>query len=178
MIARLPSLPKRKSQSGNDQLEMDGYFPHAKPLVFVAEAARCLACSPDQVRDLSDSGVLHVLSISDSENPKRDHVRVTRLSVIHKAEDKPAPTLKDYGPDWCFKTGKQLLRLDEVATHLRCTVRHVRDLLPLICGRPGPLTGRISISDSATPARNHYRISTAAAAAFVTARLKQRNTLE
>ncbi len=158
-----------------EQFELFDVAPHAKPLLTAAEAARSLDCSTDQVVALVDCGRLHAVSISDRDSaqhgagrPRREHVRITRLSVAQLRANQPTPGAADYAgsPHWCLPTSKQVIRVDELATAWRISTNQVRALLPEML--------RFSISDN-SGTRQHWRIPTASARQFIDARLAARN---
>lgn len=63
------------------QMTIGWLFPHSRPLVTPAEAARVLSISADQVRDLVEARDLVGLGINDSQSTERTHLRVARWSV-------------------------------------------------------------------------------------------------
>ncbi len=178
----VPQSQMPNGYSHATQFELFDVAPHAKPLLFVTEAAQALDCSPDQVLALVDCGALHAVAISDAPLANRLHVRLTRLSVQRRRQGQAAPALPDYGitalrpsssvcrhvsPDhWCLATRKEVLRVDELATLWRICANQVRALLPQI--------NCYSISDQAGP-RQHWRVPTVNAQAFIDRRLVERN---
>ena len=171
-----------------DEFDLFDVAPHAKPLLTVGEAALTLDCSTDQVLALVDSGCLHAVSISDANRvergKRREHIRLTRLSVQKRRLGQPAPALAAYGTlaklppkdavipashitnHWSLATRKPVLQVDEIAVCWRVCLNQVRALLPEMLS--------FSISDQSGP-RQHWRVPTVSAQAFIDARLVARN---
>lgn len=165
-----------------DQFDLFDVVPHGKPLLFVTEAAAVVGCSSDQVLALIEAGKLHGVSISTGSG-RREHLRVTRLSVRRHRLHEATPGLADYGitqisydwkfnaspqhrqSHWCVSTRKQVLRGDELATLWRVCTKQVWALIPEM--------SRWSISDGDSLQR--FRVATGVAQAFIDQRLIDRN---
>lgn len=72
-----------KPPAATQQLEFtDDWFPHSRPMLTIAEVAKAMSISDDQVRALIDSGVFVALPIGDAPEQQRQHLRIERWSVI------------------------------------------------------------------------------------------------
>lgn len=65
-----------------EHYEADYMFAHARPVVTVQDICLAFSISDDQVRALHDAGLLVGAGVGDEANPKRQHLRFERWSVV------------------------------------------------------------------------------------------------
>lgn len=85
-------------------LETDAWFPHARPVLTIAEVAYGFAMSENQVRALVEQGTFVAAAINCDSHRARAHMRIERWSVVAWRLN----LLADQGQELPFKESPQI----------------------------------------------------------------------